>query len=411
MADNRLDDRFGLVELRLFMEELVSNICRFMHADADGLPPEAVQITEEVKLGKTNAFADILIEVPGKTRYIVEVDYGYSLTRIGESLARKYRQELDWFPSISKLVLVYDGKEHTDREALKRHVKTFVPSGWEVELWDEECLLKHLRRQFGVELDSLNPDSLQDVRLAIDRAKGRYAFAEAYENSPLDSTLLWHLGHWRLRELYKAAANNKRMVLPPGSFGSVAVVFADLCGFSGYVRDTRSGQTIRDCMTAFCSKSRSLVINRGGMAYQFLGDAVIGLFGIPDRPQGYVDRAFECAQALLAVGESVTNEWQRQLDREQPVSGCHVGIAMGDLQLLSLRPFSRTHLSAIGDAINVAARLSSVAQSGEIVVSNLVHRELSPGMQASLHLTEGIAAKNVGMIKAWTFNGAAAAGA
>ena len=95
------------------------------------------------------------------------------------------------------------------------------------------------------------------------------------------------------------------------------------------------------------------------MLYQFLGDAVIGLFGLPDHPAGYVDQAFDCARALLMVGESVSNEWQRQLDRIQPVRGSHIGIALWDLELLSLRPFSRTFMGAVGDAINMAARLSA----------------------------------------------------
>ena len=67
------------------------------------------------------------------------------------------------------------------------------------------------------------------------------------------------------------------------------------------------------------------------MLYQFLGDAVIGLFGLPSQSDDYVERSFDCARSLLMLGNSVSNEWQRQLDRIQPVSGSHIGMAMGDL--------------------------------------------------------------------------------
>ena len=79
-------------------------------------------------------------------------------------------------------------------------------------------------------------------------------------------------------------------------------------------------------------------------------------------------------------------------------------MAMGNLQILSLRPFSRTHTGVIGDAINMAARLSSDAQPGQIVVSNIVYQSMSPSIQSLLHETEPIEAKNVGRIKAWTFD-------
>jgi adenylate cyclase len=67
-------DDEDLFELRLFIEEMVCNICRFTHVSRDGLAPEAVRIRQEVQVGLPNAFADIVVEVPGLTRYIVEVD-------------------------------------------------------------------------------------------------------------------------------------------------------------------------------------------------------------------------------------------------------------------------------------------------------------------------------------------------
>lgn len=389
------------VELRLFIEELACNICRFMHASEDRVEPQSVGIKQEVQLGAPNAFADIVVHAPGIASYIVEVDYGYTLERICESLSRKYQRDLDWFKSISKLILIFDRDNHPDSRELEKHVKKLIPGHWGIELWDEHQLLERVRTHFGVDVDSLDYDRLLDVRVAIDRAKGIYAFGDSYDNSPLDAALLWHLGYWRLRELFKSAKGNKRLILSPGSYRAVTVVFADLSGFSGYVRDTPDDRTIQECLTAFCSKSGYQIINDGGMVYQFLGDAVIGFFGIPNHTPDYIDHAFDCARSLLMVGESVSNEWQRQLDRLQPVRGSHIGIAVGDLQLLSLRPFSRTYIGAIGDAINMAARLSSSAEPGQIVVSNLVYRDLSADMRKMLREIEPVEGKNVGRIKAW----------
>jgi adenylate cyclase len=401
-------DDEDLFELRLFIEEIVCNICRFTHVSRDGLAPEAVRIKQEVQVGPPNAFADIVVEVPGLTRYIVEVDYGYSLERILESLGRKYRRELDWFRSIAKLILVIDRHHHPDPYRLKERVQSLVPPDWELEIWEEEHLLSLMRDYFGIEIDAFNGDTLQDVRNAIEQAKGRYAFGEAYTNTPLDASFLWHFGYWRLRSLFEAAGRVKRQLLLPGIYRDVAVVFADLSGYSGYVHDTPYDRTIQQCLSFFCSKSRDQIINDGGMVYQFLGDSVIGFFGLPDHSADYIDRAFDCAQSLLMLGESVSNEWQRRLDRMQSVHGSHTGIALGDIQIYSLRPFSRTYIGAVGDAINLAARLSAHAEPGQIVVSNLIHRHLSLAAQRMLRESEPVQAKNVGLIRAWTFDQAAA---
>lgn len=404
MTKTQTVGRADAVELRLFIEELACNICRFTHASRDKSAPQSVRIKQEVQLGAPDAFADIVVNAP-HVCYIVEVVYGYSLERVSESMSRKYQRELDWFKGISKLILIFDRDNHPDQPRLERHVRGAIPSHWELELWDERELLARVREHFGIKLESLQSDTLLDVRLAIDKAKGIYAFGDAYEQSPLDATLLWHFGYWRLRETFISANGNKRAILPPATYRAVAVVYADLSGFSGYVRDTPHEHTIRDCLTAFSSRSRYQIINNGGMVHQFLGDAVIGLFGIPDHVAHYVDDAFDCSRSLLMLGESVSYEWQRHLDRIQPVRGSHIGVALGDLQLVPLRPFSRTHIGAIGDVINMAARLSSFAKPGQVVVSNLVYQELTGDAQKLLRETEPVEAKNVGNIRAWVYDG------
>jgi class 3 adenylate cyclase len=116
-----------------------------------------------------------------------------------------------------------------------------------------------------------------------------------------------------------------------------------LCSFSTYVRDTHDGELIRNTLTSFYSKARYEVLNHGGMIYQFVGDEIIGIFGLPDAESKYVEHALDCARALVDIGNSVSHRWQLSLDRVQNSGGVHIGIALGDLNLLPLRPFSRRH--------------------------------------------------------------------
>lgn len=391
-------------ELRLFIEELVCNSCRFKHAAEQNIDPLRVRIRQEFYFGVTDAFADILIECPGQAGYFVEVDYGYAPARVLESIKRKYASVQSCFKQISKLILVVEQQQGDEWADCFKEIKKLIPKAWELEIWDEVRLLSFAEQYFNIKIDGIRADNIIELHTAIKHARGHYAFGDDYHNEPLDDALLWHFGHWRLRELFHTYNQSKRSILQPTEYEDVVVIFADLSGFSSYVRDTPHKRTIRDCLSAFCAKSRYQIISDGGMLYQFLGDAVIGLFGIPDRSGNYVDHAFDCARSLLMLGDAVSNEWQRQLDRLQAVSGSHIGMAMGSLQILPLHPYSRTHTGAIGDAINMAARLSSYAQPGQIVTSNIVYRSLSPESQKLLQKTAPIEAKNVGRIKAWTFS-------
>jgi len=179
------------------------------------------------------------------------------------------------------------------------------------------------------------------------------------------------------------------------------VLVADLCAYSSYVRDTRDDRVIRESLTAFASKTRYRIVNDGGMLYQFLGDAVIGFFGIPARRADDASRALACARGLLDIGASVAEQWQRQIDRVQPAVGVHVAMALGDVQMLSLRPFSRVHVGAVAEAMNLASRLVDASGPGEIVVSNTLYQALPATEQAPFAALDPIEAKNMGRVRAW----------
>jgi len=393
-----------LFELHLFLEELVCNISRFVHTAEQGIDPQDLRIRQQVNLGDSGAFADILIKVPDHSSYLIEIEYGYSRAEIIESIESKYSRHLPLFDEISKLTLVIDHHDQPGWDEGARQIGEILPPSWKLEVWDESDLLALISEHFQVKIDTFSPDQILEVRLAIERAKGRYAFGEVYREDDLDSSLLWQFGYWRLRDLFESSNRDKRAILPPGSYADAVVIFADLSGFSHYVSETPRARTIQDCLSAYCARSRYQIINDGGMLYQFLGDGVIALFGVPTQSADYIERSFDCARSLLMLGDAISSEWQRQMDRLQPVSGSHIGIAMGSLQIHPLRPFGRARMGVIADAINMAARLSSHAQPGQIAMSNIVYQSLKPSSQKLLQESEPVEAKNVGLLKAWTFD-------
>jgi adenylate cyclase len=394
-----------LGELRLLLEELCCDLCRFEHVITDGLAPEAIRIDREYWLGTAGAFADIKVAPAGGAAYFVEVKFGYRNDSLVRHLLRKYASPALTDATAKRIVLVVDRAHRPDWERLEREIVSGLCQGIDLEVWDEARLVALVAERFGITINQITADELLDVRQAIDRAKGYHAFGgpslAAYEHDPLKASLLWHFGFWRLQHLRKAGRRTPHDILPPGPYHGVAVLLADLCSFSSYVRDTNDAQIVRESLMAFYSKARYQIINSGGMLYQFAGDEVIGLFGIPDHPEAFTDTVLDTALALCRIGDSVSQHWQRRIDRVQNASGLHVGIAIGDLQIVSLRPFSRLHVGAIGDCINVAARLRGPAGQSEVVVSNAFHEKLSEEGQTRCAETEPVEARNVGRIRAW----------
>jgi class 3 adenylate cyclase len=394
-------------QLRLLLEELCCDLCRFAHVRDQGVAAGAVEVDREVYMGSPGAFADIRVRVPREVPYFVEVKHGYADDALVAHLARKYGAAASEaaLEGARRLVLVVDVAGRADWPRHERAIAAALRPGLALEVWDEAQLLRRLAECFGVVVDSISSGSLIDVRHAIDRAKGLHAFGgeslEDYEHDPLKAELLWHFGFWRLRELRERHGLGPRELLVPGIYRNVVVVLADLCSFSSFMRDTPDAEVTRESLTTFYSMARDQIINRGGMLYQFVGDEVIGMFGIPEADEAVPTQALAVARSLLSVGASVAHHWQRRIDRVQPSGGLHIGMAQGDVQIVSLRPFSRTHVGALGDCINVAARLMASAGPGEIVATNSLYRRFGEADRAAFAEIPPAEAKNVGRISAW----------
>jgi len=387
-------------ELQLFVEITCCDLLRFEHSADSSTAPEQVLIAQEFYLGTPGAHADMQVRAPGIEPYFVEVKYGYTPERVVESMIRKYGKNAA-LQQASKVLVVIDGQLAQRWSMIESEIKPQLPTSLKLEVWDEETLLKLLRKRFDVNVTHLDLNNVHEVRAAIEAAKRDYAFGNGLPTDPLYGSLLWHFSFWQLRRIRLENKVDSRSIFNPGLYRDVSVIFADLTGFSSFVRDTRDDAVVRYILTTFYTKARYEIVNLGGMLYQFLGDGVLAIFGLFDSGPSHSQTALECARSLIQIGKSVTNEWQRQIDHIQSSSGSHVGIARGDMQFMSLRPFSRTHIGAIGDSINLAARLCSAAEVDEIVVSNTFYQWLSRATRAEFHETQPVDAKNMGRVRSW----------
>jgi class 3 adenylate cyclase len=153
-----------------------------------------------------------------------------------------------------------------------------------------------------------------------------------------------------------------------GAVVEVTVVFADLRGFTGF-SERSSPEEIVTVLNRYFEIATAAVVAEGGTVVQFMGDALMVLFNAPTRQPDHAVRAARSGLELQARVEEVAaaNEgWPR----------FRVGVNTGEALVGNIGSTDLRSFSAIGDAVNVAARLESVAVPGQVVIGDTTRRLL-----------------------------------
>src|SRR5271166_264641 len=88
----------------------------------------------------------------------------------------------------------------------------------------------------------------------------------------------------------------------------VSVLFADLVGFTG-LSEHRDPEEVRDLLSRYFDRCRTLIERHGGTVEKFIGDAVMAVWGTPvareDDPERAVRAALALTQAVAGLGDEV----------------------------------------------------------------------------------------------------------
>jgi adenylate cyclase len=138
-----------------------------------------------------------------------------------------------------------------------------------------------------------------------------------------------------------------------------SLLFADVRG-STTMAERMSPSEFTTLMGRFFDTATSILIDEGAMVDKFVGDEVIGLFIPAMASESHAEHAVQAARRLLAATGH---------DRpEGPWLPVGVGVNSDVAYVGSVGRGLDTEMTAMGDAVNTTARLSSRAAAGEILI-------------------------------------------
>ena len=159
----------------------------------------------------------------------------------------------------------------------------------------------------------------------------------------------------------------------------VTVVMSDVRGYSAIAEKSDLGRLARQVNTHRAEMNHA-VLDAGGTVMQFIGDAVMAVFGAPVPQVDHADRAVSAAVAMIERQAAVDERWAR--DR-LPAFGLGIGVSTGPVAAALLGSQERLEYTVVGDTVNMAQRLQDQARpAGRIVLSEATYAALRTPVDA-----------------------------
>jgi class 3 adenylate cyclase len=170
-------------------------------------------------------------------------------------------------------------------------------------------------------------------------------------------------------EIYRSIFEGRQDARIGSSRKKLSVFFSDIVGFTKQT-ETMEPDTLAYVLNSYLNRMSQIVVQHGGTFDKFMGDAVLVFFGDPES-KGVKEDALACVRMALdmrAALVELVKEWDdKGIPRQFTM---RMGITTGFCTVGNFGSDSRMAYTIIGNQVNLASRMQSNAQPGEIMVTH-----------------------------------------
>jgi adenylate cyclase len=167
------------------------------------------------------------------------------------------------------------------------------------------------------------------------------------------------LGRYLPRDIAQEIIDHPERLTLSGSKRQLYIMFSDLEGFTKLSHQLPP-EVVARLLNEYLDKLSEVVLEHGGVIDKYVGDAVVAFWGAPIARPDDGKRAALAGYALWQAGE----EFRKQADPSLPPIGkTRVGLHDGEAVVGNFGGERRIQYTALGDAMNTAARLEAANKS------------------------------------------------
>jgi class 3 adenylate cyclase len=165
---------------------------------------------------------------------------------------------------------------------------------------------------------------------------------------------------------------------------NVTVLMSDIRGYTS-IAEHADPAALAAQLNTHRAEMNQAILGHGGTVMQYVGDAVMAVFGAPTPSTDHAQAALGAAEAMHDAQASVNMKWA---DEGLSSFGLGIGLSTGEVAAALLGSEERLEYTLVGDAVNLCQRLQQFADPGQIVLSEPTWQALDQPPRGAERLEE-----------------------
>ena len=151
-----------------------------------------------------------------------------------------------------------------------------------------------------------------------------------------------------------------------GDLRRVSIMLSDIRGFTSLSENLAPAQVV-SMLNRYLGVMTDIIMAHHGTIDEFIGDAILAVFGAPQYRDDDADRAVRCALAMQAAMIDIN-----ALNEAEGFPTINTGIAIntGDVIAGNIGSERRSKYGFVGHPMNVTSRIEDITAGGEILISD-----------------------------------------
>lgn len=217
----------------------------------------------------------------------------------------------------------------------------------------------------------MKPIDLQDLEITINKAK------ETVQQQKKAARVRKTFGRYLSDEVVATLLSKPDALKLGGEKRKVSILMSDLRGFS-IISEHLPPEQVVDVLNIYLGKMADIIADHNGTIDEFIGDAILVIFGGLIPKEDDAARAVACALEMQNGMKEVNEALKKN---GLPALEMGIGINTGEVVVGNIGSQTRAKYGVVGSHVNLTARIESYTVGGQVLISDGTRRELDGLLQ------------------------------